>query len=116
MEIGFAHTSFKWTNNAKGKAAVIVVIVGVRNLTVTGTKYIYSNGLKKAAKNINPYLTEGSNLTLPRRSRPISRIPRMVYGNKSTDDGQYPEDNKYSSARFYLKNEKGWNFLAHHEE
>ena len=29
---------------------------------------------------------------------------------------EYPEDYKYSSARFYLKNEKDWNFLVHHEE
>jgi hypothetical protein len=25
----------------------------------------------------------------------------------------YPEDYKYSSARFYLKNEKDWDFLVH---
>ena len=29
---------------------------------------------------------------------------------------EYPEDYKYSSARFYLKNEKNWEFLVHHEE
>lgn len=29
---------------------------------------------------------------------------------------EYPEDYKYSSARFYLKNEKNWDFLVHHEE
>ena len=29
---------------------------------------------------------------------------------------EYPEDYKYSSARFYLKNEKDWDFLVHHEE
>ena len=28
---------------------------------------------------------------------------------------QYPEQYKYSSARFYEKNEKDWVFLAHHE-
>ena len=29
---------------------------------------------------------------------------------------EYPEDYKYSSARFYLKNEKDWDFLVHNEE
>jgi REP element-mobilizing transposase RayT len=28
---------------------------------------------------------------------------------------QYPEDYKYSSARFYELNEKNWQFLTHHE-
>ena len=28
---------------------------------------------------------------------------------------RYPEDYKYSSARFYKKNEKDWVFLSHHE-
>ncbi|MBY0434774.1 MAG: transposase, partial [Cyclobacteriaceae bacterium] len=28
---------------------------------------------------------------------------------------RYPEDYKYSSARFYGKNEKDWVFLSHHE-
>ncbi len=28
---------------------------------------------------------------------------------------KYPEDYKYSSARFYYKNEKDWEFLVHHE-
>jgi putative transposase len=28
---------------------------------------------------------------------------------------QYPEDYKYSSARFYELNEKNWGFLTHHE-
>ena len=28
---------------------------------------------------------------------------------------EYPEDYKYSSARFYEKNDKDWDFLVHHE-
>ena len=33
LEIGFAHQSFKWTNNARGNAGVICVIIGVRNFS-----------------------------------------------------------------------------------
>jgi putative transposase len=29
---------------------------------------------------------------------------------------QYPEEYRYSSARFYEKNEKDWTFLTHHAE
>ncbi|MFZ2905451.1 MAG: transposase [Cyclobacteriaceae bacterium] len=28
---------------------------------------------------------------------------------------EYPEDYKFSSAKFYIKNEKDWDFLVHHE-
>ena len=31
VEIGFAHKSFKWTNNAKGNAGVICSIIGIRH-------------------------------------------------------------------------------------
>lgn len=87
QEISFAHQSFPWSNSAKGKAKVIVIIVGIRNLN-DDKKYLYSDGRKQEVKNVNPYLTEGGNITLPRRGNPISNIPTMLYGNKSTDDGK----------------------------
>jgi len=35
---------------------------------------------------------------------------------KNTNMGkEYSEDYKYSSARFYEKNEKDWDFLIHYE-
>lgn len=93
LEISFAYKSFKWTNNAKGKAAVIVVIVGVRNCS-NAIKHLFIDGLKQEVYNINPYLTVGSNITLPRRGKPISIIPEMLYGNKPTDGGYLILDKK----------------------
>jgi type I restriction-modification system DNA methylase subunit len=40
VEIGFAHTSFKWTNGARNIAGVTVVIIGLRTPSKT-RKYIY---------------------------------------------------------------------------
>ncbi len=110
LEIDFAHPSFKWTNNAKGNAGVIVIIVGIRNRS-SKNKYLHENGIRRNVKNINPYLIEGPNITLPRRSSPISEIPKMVYGNKSTDNGMLflnreERDNllkNYSDSKFYIK-------------
>ena len=34
LEIFFAYQSFKWTNNAKDKAGVTVVIIGVSNINI----------------------------------------------------------------------------------
>jgi N-6 DNA Methylase len=87
LEICFAHTSFKWVNNAKANAAVIVVIVGVRNIGQKN-KSLFKGEVSQKVTNINPFLTEGKNIILERRSKPISKIAPMVYGNKSTDDGQ----------------------------
>lgn len=125
LEIKFAHTSFKWTNNAKAKAAVIVSIIGVSNITNLPKKLFYS-GISHLVDNINPYLTRGKNIVLPRRAKPISSLPQMVYGNKPTDGGflileldeknrlleKYPESNrfikKFTSGGDYLNNIERW--------
>ena len=86
LEIDFAHTSFKWENNAKGNAGVVVVIIGVRNIQ-NSTKYLYSESITKIVKNISPYLIEGSNLFVTKRSNPLSHLPKMEYGNMAIDGG-----------------------------
>ena len=40
IKIHFAHRTFKWTNEAKGKAAVHCVIVGFSNFDMS-EKFIY---------------------------------------------------------------------------
>lgn len=87
LEIGFAYNSFKWTNNAKDKAAVIVVIIGVRNKS-NKIKNIYEDQNVRIVSNINPYLTSGSSSYITRRSKPIStELQKIVYGNLINDDG-----------------------------
>ena len=86
LEIGFAHQSFKWTNNAKGNAGVTCVVVSVRNISLH-LKQLFQSSVSKKVKNITPYLTEGNNISLVRHSEPISNIPKMIYGNKSTEGG-----------------------------
>lgn len=82
IEIGFAHTSFKWTNNAKANAGVTVVIVGIRNSS-NSNKYLFSENRKIKASNIGPYLSIGHNLIIEKRSKMLSQIPAMTYGNKA---------------------------------
>jgi type I restriction-modification system DNA methylase subunit len=87
IEIGFAHTSFAWNNNAKSNAAVIVVIVGLRNIEAKNKKYLYSNNIKNEVKNINPYLTTGSSSSIFKRMKSLSNISPMSYGSKIVDNG-----------------------------
>ncbi|WP_446785451.1 class I SAM-dependent DNA methyltransferase [Macellibacteroides fermentans] len=86
LEIFFAHTSFKWTNNARSQAAVICVIVGVQNQKES-MKDLYIGEIKRSVKGISCYLSEGTNLVVKKKGKAISQIPRMMYGNKATDDG-----------------------------
>lgn len=86
IEIGFAYESFKWTNNAKGKAGVTVIIVGLRNKS-NAPKYLFYDKIKKEAKNINAYLLEGNDVYVLPRTKPLSKIPEMNFGSMANDGG-----------------------------
>ena len=86
VEIGFAHQSFKWTNNAKGNAGVTCMVVGLRKIS-TAPKSIYHEGLTRNVKNISPYITATETFFIHKRSKPLSRIPLMAYGNQPIEGG-----------------------------
>lgn len=86
LEIYFAHQSFKWSNNAKSNANVIVVIIGISNQLNT-KKYIFKNNFRQEVQNINPYLTSGNTIFITRSSKSISQFPEMKYGNMPNDKG-----------------------------
>ncbi|MFH1118254.1 MAG: DNA methyltransferase [Bacteroidota bacterium] len=83
LEIDFAYTSFKWKNNAKDNAGVTVIIVCVRNHNQQKAKYLFYENRKHLVKNINPYLAESDNLIVFKRSKMLSKLPGMTYGNKA---------------------------------
>lgn len=86
IEISFAHLSFKWQNNAKANAAVVVIIVGLSNQS-DKLKTIFNEGLGKQVKHINAYLTDGSQTYIERKSRPLSFSHQMSFGNMPNDGG-----------------------------
>ena len=86
IEIGFAHQSFKWRNNAAKNAAVICIVVGLRKVC-RSPKRLYGKSLSKIVQNIGPYLLEMSNIVVTKRTAPISALPRMVKGNQPSDNG-----------------------------
>ena len=86
LEINFAHRSFKWANNASHNAGVTCVIVGVgmpRKL-----KKIYEGEHVHQVAHINPYLLSGEVEIVSMKSKPISDIAKMNYGNLP-GDGNY---------------------------
>ncbi|MFY7822629.1 MAG: class I SAM-dependent DNA methyltransferase [Planktothrix agardhii] len=94
VKINFAHRTFKWTNEAKGNAAVHCVIIGFSYFDAI-EKYIFDyqdiNGepLVIKAKNINPYLVDGNDIIINNRSVPVSDVPLMRFGSMPRDGGNF---------------------------
>ncbi len=86
VKIIFAYNSFKWNNNAKGQAGVTVVIIGF-SIKNKEQKYIYNNNLRTSVKNISPYLIQGNDTVVIKRTIPLSNLLQMNYGSKATDGG-----------------------------
>ena len=92
IKILFAHRTFKWESEARGKAHVHVVILGFATFDI-GTKQIYDYEGKQTtvarASNISPYLIEGSDVALTNCYSPICSVPEIGIGNKPIDGGYY---------------------------
>lgn len=86
LEITFTVQSFKWENNAKSNAAVIVIIVGVGRST-NKIKKIYKDNRFIYTSEINPYLVSGRTTYISRQSKSISNLPNLVYGSMPNDGG-----------------------------
>ncbi|POC06641.1 class I SAM-dependent DNA methyltransferase [Vibrio vulnificus] len=88
LSIHFAYPTFPWANNARDKAAVHVIIVGLS----ANAKCLYQNVCGEwhslSVKNISPYLVEGSDIAVYPVSKPLIKgVPPILFGNKPTDGG-----------------------------
>ena len=80
IEVGFGYLPFKWSNNAKDKATVQVVILSIRDKSSSKKKYLFTDH-SKTVKNIGPYLNEGASIIVSSRRSSLSSLPEMVFGN-----------------------------------
>jgi hypothetical protein len=92
IKLNFAHQTFKWSNEARGKAAVYCVIIGF-SLNDRKEKQLYhyatvtGNAIEAKASLISPYLVDCEPVIVMKRTEPLAKIPMMVYGSKPTDGG-----------------------------
>jgi len=103
--INFAHRTFNWSNEAKGRAAVHVVIIGFgtgssKNKMIFDYDDINGEPHVTKAKNINPYLVDAPNAIISNKREPICSVPRMIWGNKPTDGGNFLFDNESEKNDF----------------
>lgn len=96
--IAFAYQTFPWANNAKDKAAVHVVIIGLEATHLSDGlspnsaqpklyKLLDKEWHSQSVANISPYLIAGSNLAVASREQPLCNVSKMVYGNKPVEGG-----------------------------
>ena len=101
LEIAFAHRTFAWGSDARGKAHVHVVILGLdRREAARPEKRLFSypniNGEPEESRHaaLSPYLFDAGGLADPHlvvqeESRPINGMGRLIIGSKPIDGGNY---------------------------
>ena len=92
VQINFAHRTFEWSSEAKGKAAVHCVIIGM-TLNKPDIRMLFEYETVKSephaifANNINPYLVDAANILLTSRRETVSPCPTIRYGSMANDEG-----------------------------
>jgi len=94
IKIHFAHRTFEWESEARGKAHVHVVIIGFGAFDIEGKRiYDYESNNEKvsvsSARNIGPYLVESPDVCITNRSSPICNVPSMAWGSQPRDGGNF---------------------------
>lgn len=100
LEIAFAHRTFAWGSDARGKAHVHVVILGLtRADDVPPVKRLFSYDLKgepheSAHVALTPYLVDAGALTDPhlvvrKSAQPLNGLPQLIIGSKPVDGGHF---------------------------
>ena len=143
LDIQFAHRTFAWGSDARGKAHVHVVIVGLNKRQGEKTKkrlFNYSNvnadPVESEHTSLSPYLTGADKisnpfLTVQEEGFPINGLRRLLTGSQPIDDGHYILDmNEYEKlldaapeaaafirpfvgTREFLYNKKRWIITLH---
>lgn len=131
VKIHFAHRTFRWSNDARGKAAVFCVIIGF-GLQEAKTKRLYeyltpdADPMEALVHNISPYLVATDNTIIFSRKKPICSVPEIGYGSMANDGGflildqqqrddllaKEPQAEKYIrpflGSREFINSEKRW--------
>ena len=101
LEIAFAHRTFEWSSEARGKAHVHVVVIGLASRAAApARRALYSYGdlrgqpQRTEHRVLAPYLVDGESLADPnlavRGSRaPLNGLPPLTYGTQPIDGGNF---------------------------
>ena len=117
LEIAFAHRTFAWGSDARGKAHVHVVIIGLDDLENTqADKRLFSypniNGEPEETLHaaLSPYLFDAGgladpHLTVREKSRPINGMGKLITGTQPLEDGKLTFSTNEKAA--FIESEPG---------
>ena len=92
--INFAHKTFRWSNEAEKNAGVFVIIIGF-SMKERDKKYLFTYETPNSkfetfkVNNINSYLIDYDDLIIDSRTKPISDVPPIKFGNMPNDNGNF---------------------------
>ena len=101
LEIAFAHQTFAWGSEARGKAAVHVVVLGLEpTAAARPVRRLFSypdikgDPTETQHKAISPYLIDASGLANPHLvvrevSQPMNGLSKLIIGSKPIDGGHF---------------------------
>ena len=87
IHIDFAYQTFKWSSEAKNKAAVHCVIIGFSCIDNKGEKRLFDGNSIELVDEINPYLKSGNTVFIENITNPICSVTKMTTGNRPADGG-----------------------------
>lgn len=87
IHIDFAHQTFKWNSEAKDKAAVHCVIIGLSCVESKDAKLLFNGENIELVDELNPYLRSGKTVFIENISNPICPVTKMTTGNRPADGG-----------------------------
>ena len=117
MAVAFAHRTFGWGSDARGKAHVHVVVVGLektaerpRSRRLFSYARVDGESHESRHKALSAYLLGADALRDPRivvreESRPLNGMPPLIIGSKPIDGGHYIFTGEERDA--FLKDEPG---------
>ena len=117
MAVAFAHRTFGWGSDARGKAHVHVVVVGLeKNAARLRSRRLFSYAKvdgqphESRHRELSAYLFGADRLRNPRivvreESRPLNGMPPLIIGSKPIDGGHYIFSREERDA--FLKDEPG---------
>ncbi len=101
LDIAFAHRTFAWGSDARGRAHVHVVIIGLaKRGDAPRQKRLFSYDAPKGDPQesqhtvLSPYLFDASGLAdlrvvVKESARPLNGLPKLIIGSKPIDGGHY---------------------------
>lgn len=114
IKIHFAHRTFRWSNEAKGNAAVYCVIIGFANYDTSNKSIFEYEDIKGEAheikaKNINAYLVDAKDILVEKKKKPICNVPNIIKGNYyAKSEGLIIEEEDLNHLIINEPNAKKW--------